>query len=406
MVVREVYVGRQPIFDRSLSVLGYELLFRHGPDAAFANSAGDRATGRVIVNTFAELGLDRLVGSRCAFVNLTRPFLVGTLPLPFAPSDVVLEILETISVDDDLLAGLQRLTAAGYLLAIDDFRADDEERTGKLLPFATYVKVDVLDQTDAQLASCVEQCRPYKVHLIAERVEEHETMRHCVDLGFQYFQGYLLGRPAVVSSPGLAPTTVACMELLNRLSKPDVTFDELVEIVRIDLGLSYRLLRAVNSAAAGLVRPISSVREALVMLGHRQLRAWVLLMVVADASDVVEEQLTAAMTRARMCELLSVYEHSVRADTAFFAGLLSSLDFLLNMPMREVVERLPLDAGIARALVERDGPLGGLIETVTAYEVADLDALATSSIELSDLAPAYLNAIAWSMSVTAEAMSA
>ena len=404
--MREVYVGRQPIFDRSLSVLGYELLFRHGPDAAFANSAGDRATGRVIVNTFAELGLDRLVGNRCAFVNLTRPFLVGTLPLPFAPSDVVLEILETISVDDDLLAGLERLTAAGYLLAIDDFVADDEERTRKLLPFVTYVKVDVLGQTDEQLVRCVEQCRPYNVHLIAERVEEHDTMRHCVDLGFQYFQGYLLGRPAVVSSPGLAPTTVACMELLNRLSKPDVTFDELVEIVRIDLGLSYRLLRAVNSAAAGLVRPISSVREALVMLGHRQLRAWVLLMVVADASDVVEEQLTAAMTRARMCELLSIYEPSVRADTAFFAGLLSSLDFLLNMPMREVVERLPLEAGIARALVDRDGPLGGLIETVAAYEVADLEALSASSIELSDLAPAYLNAIAWSMSVTAEAISA
>jgi len=404
--VQEVYVGRQPIFDRSLSVLGYELLFRHGPDVGFASSAGDRATGRVIVNTFAELGLDRLVGNRCAFINLTRPFLVGTLPLPFSPSDVVLEILETISVDDDLLAGLQRLVAAGYLLAIDDFRADDIARTSRLLPFVTYVKVDVLSQTDEQLAACVEQCRPYRVHLIAERVEEHETMRHCVDLGFQYFQGYLLGRPAVVSSPGLAPTTVACMELLNRLSKPNVTFDELVEIVRVDLGLSYRLLRAVNSAAAGLVRPISSVREALVMLGHRQLRAWILLMVVADASDVVEEQLTAAMTRARMCELLSAYLPTVRSDTAFFAGLLSSLDFLLNMPMREVVERLPLEDSIAQALVDRAGPLGELLNTVTAYEVADLDALGASPIELSDLAPAYLNAIAWSMSVTAEAVSA
>jgi EAL and modified HD-GYP domain-containing signal transduction protein len=165
------------------------------------------------------------------------------------------------------------------------------------------------------------------------------------------------------------------MELLNRLSNPDVSFDELVEIVRIDLGLSYRLLRAVNSAASGLVRPISSVREALVMLGHRQLRAWVLLMVVADASDVVEEQLTAAMTRARMCELLAVHLRTVRPDVAFFGGLLSSLDFLLNMPMREVVERLPLEDTIGRALVSREGDLGRIIDTVAAYEVADLDAL-------------------------------
>jgi EAL and modified HD-GYP domain-containing signal transduction protein len=404
--VQEVYVGRQPIFDRSLSVLGYELLFRHGPDAAFATSAGDRATGRVIVNTFAELGLDRMVGSKTAFINLTRPFLVGTLPLPFSSSDVVLEILETIAVDDDLIAGLQRLMAAGYSLAIDDYRADDYERTQKLLPYVTYVKVDVLSQTDDELAACVEQCRPHRAHLIAERVEDHDTMRRCIELGFQYFQGYLLGRPAVVSSPGLAPTTVTCMELLSRLSKPDVTFDELVEIVRVDLGLSYRLLRAVNSAAAGLVRPVSSVREALVMLGHRQLRAWILLMVVADASDVVEEQLTSAMTRARMCELLTQHLPTVKPDVAFFGGLLSSLDFLLNMPMSEVVERLPLEDTISRALVSREGDLGRLIDTVTAYEVADLDALASSPIELSDLAPAYLNAIAWSMSVTAEAISA
>jgi EAL and modified HD-GYP domain-containing signal transduction protein len=404
--VPEVYVGRQPIFDAARSVLGYELLFRHGPDAAYAQSAGDRATGKVIVNTFAELGLERLVGNRLAFINLTRPFLVGTLPLPFAPSDVVCEVLETITVDDDLLAGLRRLVDAGYRLAIDDFVADDEERTSRLLPYVSYVKVDVLGQTDEELADCVAQCRRHKVALVAERVEDHDTMARCLDLGFEYFQGYLLGRPAVVSSPGLAPSTVACMELLNRLSKPDVTFDELVEIVRVDLGLSYRLLRAVNSAAVGLVRPISSVREALVLLGQRQLRAWVLLMVVADASDVVEEQLTSAMTRARMCELLTTHFPTLRADTAFFGGLLSTLDYLLNMPMSEVVQRLPLEETIIRALVDREGDLGQLLNTVTAYEVADLDALTASPIELSNLAPAYLNAIAWSMSLTAEAMSA
>lgn len=404
--MREVYVGRQPILDRSLSVLGYELLFRHDPRAEKATSAGDRATGRVIVNTFAEVGLERLVGTKLAFVNMTRPFLVGTLPLPFAPSDVVLEILETIEADDDLLAGLVRLMDAGYSLAIDDFRADDEERTKALLPYATYVKVDVLGQSDDELTACVEQCRAHEVYLVAERVETRETMQRCLDLGFDYFQGYLLGRPAVVSSPGLAPTTVACMELLTRLSKPNVTFDELEQIVRMDLGLSYRVLRAVNSAASGLVRPISSVREALVHLGQRQLRAWVLLMVLADASDVVEEQLSTAMTRARMCELLAANVAGVTTDTAFLGGLLSTLDYLLNMPMTEVVERLPLDDGMRHALVGRNGPLGALIDTVAAYEVADLESLAMSPIDLSKLAPAYLNAVAWSLTTTTQAIGA
>jgi c-di-GMP-related signal transduction protein len=404
--VREIYVGRQPILDKSLSVLGYELLFRHSATATEAIANGDRATGRVIVNTFAEFGLDRLVGTKLAFVNMTRPFLVGTLPLPLEPGEVVLEILETISVDDDLLAGLARLEAAGYIFAIDDYRADDLERTVQLMPFATYVKVDVLGQTDAELVSCVEQCRPFAAHLIAERVEDRDTMARCVELGFEYFQGYLLGRAAVISSPSLAPTSVACMELLTRLARPDVEYEDLEEIVRLDVGLSYRLLRAVNAAANGLVRPISSVREALVLLGRRQLRSWVLLMVLADASDGIEEQLSSAMTRARMCELLAPQLPDLPDDTAFLTGLLSTLDFLLNMPMSEVVQRLPLELEVRQALVNRAGPLGQLLDTVAAYEVADLEKLGSSPIDLSKLAPAYLSAVGWSMTTVGSAMSA
>jgi len=410
IAVREVYVGRQPIVDRELTVLGYELLFRHGPHALRAATDDDRATGRIIVNTFAELGLQRLVGSRLGFINVTRPFLVGTLPLPFAPTDVVLEILETVVIDDDLLDGVRRLRAGGYRLALDDFRADDAERVRRLLPLVDYVKVDVLDQSPSAIARSVEYCRKCSgarpPALIAERVESLPVMRDCVNLGFSYFQGYLLGRPATVSSPTLSPATVTCMELLNRLAKPDITYDELEEIVRMDVGLSYRVLRAVNSAAAGLVRPISSVREALVLLGHRQLRAWVLLMVLADASDIVEEQLSVAMTRARMCELLTAYLPGANPDAAFLTGLLSSLDFLLGVPMTEVVARLPLDDTIARALVDGEGPLGEIVRIAKAYEVADLETLALCPVDLADLAPAYLNALAWSMATVGEAVTA
>lgn len=404
--MHEVYVGRQPILDRSRAVLGYELLFRHGPTAMHASDAGDRATSRVIVNTFTEFGLERLVGSKLAFVNMTRPFLVGTLPLPFGPDEVVLEVLETTSVDDDLLAGLRRLIAAGYTLAIDDYRADDFARTELLLPLVGYVKVDVLDQTDEELVACVEQCRPYAARLVAERVETVETMDRCVALGFHYFQGYLLGRPSVISNPGLAPTAITCMELLTRLTKPAVRFEDLEQIVRLDVALSYRVLRAVNSAASGLVRPISSVREALVLLGHRQLRAWVLLTVLADASEVVEEQLAAAMTRARMCELLAPRVPGLSLDSAFLTGLLSTLDFLLGLSMADVVDRLPLDDTIKQALVERTGPLGQLVTIVAAYEAADLDALGSSPIDLADLASAYLNAVGWSLGMVTNAVNA
>jgi c-di-GMP-related signal transduction protein len=403
-LVQEVYVGRQPILDKSLAVFGYELLFRHGPTAAYAGEDGDRATSRVIVNTFAEFGLESLVGSTLAFVNLTRHFIVGALPLPFGPEHVVLEILETTMVDDEVLAGLHTLIASGYKLAIDDYRADDYARTKLLLPLADYVKVDILDQDDDELAACVEQCRPHPARLIAERVETRETMDRCLQLGFDLFQGYLLGRPTVLSTPSLSPSSIACMELLTRLTKPGVRFSDLEEIVRLDVALSYRVLRAVNAAAPGLVRPIASVREALVLLGHRQLRAWVLLSVLADANEVVEEQLIAAMTRARMCELLAPRVPGLNVDSTFLAGLLSTLDFLLGLPMTEVVKRLPLDESIRLALVDHAGSLGRLLDTVSAYEAADLEALSTSSIDFADLASAYLTAVGWSIDMVKTAV--
>jgi c-di-GMP-related signal transduction protein len=166
------------------------------------------------------------------------------------------------------------------------------------------------------------------------------------------------------------------------------------------------LLRAVNAASVGLVRPVSSVREALVLLGRRQLRAWILLMVLADAGDGIQEKLSNAMTRARMCELLAPLVPNIPSDTAFLTGLLSTLDFLLNMPMSDVVQRLPLEKDVHDALVNRTGPLGELLQTVAAYEVADLEKLGSSPIDLSTLAPAYLSAVGWSLSTVGSALSA
>lgn len=402
---RQVFVGRQPILDRNLGVLGYELLFRDDPSADSARAQGDRATSRVIVNTFAEFGLDRLVGDKLAFVNMTRPFLVGTLPLPFRAGEVVLEVIDGVDADDDLVAGVRRLVDSGYAIAVD-------ENAARLLPLATYAKIDVLNREPRDVSDGVAAVLAAPrdaglgpIRLVAERVESRPVMAECESLGFHYFQGYLLARPSVVSSPALTPSTITCMELLNRLTEPGITFEALEEVVRMDVGLSYRVLRAVNSAASGLVRPVSSVRDALVMLGVKQLRSWVLLMVLADATEGEDEQLAMALTRARMCELLVPHFPGAPRESAFLVGLLSSLEFLLGTPMTEVVDRLPLESDVVGALLHREGPLGSMLDVVVAYEMADLEAIAASPVDLGLLSPAYLDAVGWSRA-TVERVSA
>lgn len=398
-----VHVGRQPIFDRGLDVLGYELLFRAGEASPTASESGDLATTKVIVNTFTEFGLERLVGRRLAFVNVTRPFVVGTMPVPFTPDVAVLELLENIDADDEALAGVRRLREQGYRLALDDFLF--EPARVPFLPLVEYVKLDVAQVDHDVLSRRVERLKGYDVKLVAERVETLEDMERAVALGFDFFQGYFLVRPDVVSAPTISPSHLTCLELLAKLAEPEIGVTDVESIVRVDLALNYRVLRAANAAASGLNRKVESIRDALVLLGLRQLRSWLLLMVLADAGTSNEEQLSSAMTRARTCEILSAEVPGAKPESAFVAGLLSSLESVLGLPMETLLERLPLSDEIAGALSGTDGPLGAVLGAVVAYENGDVAEVEGTGLALFDVSRAYLSAVGWSLQVCESALA-
>lgn len=394
----EIYVARQPIYDEGLRAHGYELLFRGGPAGLTDGGGivdGDQATSQVIVNTFTEIGFERLVGRRRAFVNITRAFATGSLPLPFPPDRTVLEVLETIDIDEEVVAVVRHLAGSGYAIALDD--VGDDLATHPLLPIATYVKIDVRQHDEDMQRELLAVCRTHpRVQTIAEKVETREEFAAAQALGFTYFQGFFLSRPNLVGSRSLSPRRFAFMDLLAKLSQPECGFEDIEASVRLDVGLSYRVLRAVNSADFGLRRKISSLREAMVMLGLERLRSWVLLMAVADTGDTSEEQLSTAMTRARMCELLA-RKVGVRPDVAFTTGMLSSLDFLLDVPLADVVAQLPLEQELEDALLRHTGPLGQLLAAVGAYERDEPQPRVAPGVDLSDLGNAYLSAVGWSL---------
>ena len=395
-----VHVGRQPVYDRALDVVGYELLFRGHPTATSAGRTDDLATTRVIVNTFMEFGLERLVGRRLAFVNLTRPFVVGQLPVPFVPGKAVLEFLETIPTDKEVLDGALALKEQGYSLALDDWEDEPERRA--LLPLVDVVKMDISSCDPTELEARVRRLREgFDLTLVAERIETAAEMDLCHRLGFDWFQGFFLLRPDVVTARTVAPSHLACLQLLGRLADPEIDLQEIESVVRTDLGLNYRVLRAANAASVGSVRRIESIRDALVMLGMQTLRSWMLLMVLSDATEPDSEQLTSAMTRARTCELIAQKVGGMRPESAFIVGLLSSLDTLLGLRMEVVCERLPLAQELRDALTRRTGPLGSTLRAVLALEdrddIALTEALEGTTITADEITSAYLTAIGWAM---------
>jgi len=387
----QVVVGRQPIFDATLRTVGYELLFRGARDP----ETPDLWTASLIVDAVSEIGLDRLVGGRPAWVNVTREFLLAVDPLPFAPEQVVLELTEDSHAPDPaLLARLDALRADGWTIALDDFVFDAS--LAPLIERAAIVKLDVLAHAGGALEGQLAALAPFGLELLAEKVETHEQFERCLALGFERFQGYFFARPRLLSGPGLPAQQLTTVRSLAELSAPGIGFEGLEAAISRDVGLTYKLLRYVNSAFFALPRRVGSVREALVLLGERSVRQWALVMALAGTQEGPRELLSLALVRARLCQAQAVGLGAGGSDDTFFlAGLLSVIDALLDAPMNAVVERLPLNDAIVEALLHGDGVAGEALARVLAFERGEVDAL-EGALDPAAVVPA----LAWADAAT------
>jgi c-di-GMP-related signal transduction protein len=394
-----VHIGRQPIHDRSGAIVAYELLFRGARSAVSATQSDAYATTQVILTAFQEFGLDQIVGGKRCLLNMTREFLVGDLPLPFEPERVVLEVLETVEIDEEVIAGVAALAARGFKIALDDFVwGSGHER---LLGLASYVKLDVLGVPISEVEAALHDVRRYPhIEVLAERIETQEQLDALMDLGFDYFQGHVYARPQTLTAVSVNPSRLRRLELFTALSAADTDIDQVVPIVTADPALSFRVLQATNSAAIGLARKVSSVREAATVLGANRIRQWVVLLMASDVAEASPEQLAGTLTRARLCQLVARHA-GAPTDAAFTVGLLSGVADLVAEPIEELVPRLPVTPEIAAALTGGSGRLGAVLELVRAYESSDLPALAVSPMSAPELARAYLSAVGWSESALA-----
>jgi EAL and modified HD-GYP domain-containing signal transduction protein len=387
-----VHVGRQAIYDRAGDVAAYELLFRDAAAATQASRRSAEATSRVIVSAFTEFGLDALVGARACFINVTREFLVGELPVPFDANQAVLEIVETVDVDDDVVAGVEELVGRGFTIALDDYTPGQHDR---LLPLTTYVKIDLSAADGDAVVSTLRRCRDEHPHIefVAERLDTEEDLARAFELGFGFFQGHVLGRPHVVSTVAISPARLSRLRLVSALAAPDVDFDEVVSLISCDPALTFRLLQATNSAASGLKARVSSVREAAVLLGLPTIRQWVTLMLLSDLAEGAPDQLAAIMTRARVCQTVA-QQVGLRGDAAFSAGLLSGVADLVGQSSAQLADQLPLSEEVSQALTEGGGRLGHILTAVRDYERGNPAGLA-GVLDPAAAVQAHLGAMTW-----------
>jgi len=391
--MQDAFVGRQPIFDQHKTVYAYELLFRSGGENNANVIDGNQASTQVMLNTLTEFGLDSIVGKHRAFINLTRELLVDDLIQMLPRERVVLEILEDVTVDEELVNAVQELSQQGYIIALDDFTYSDDWRP--LVEIADIIKLDVMAATDGEIEQQVQFLRSFDTLLLAEKVETMEQFNFLKTLKFDYYQGYFLSKPCIIEGKRTPTNKLSILQLLSKLAHAETDHREIESLIAQDVTLSYRILRYINAACFALPRKIASINEAIIYLGLSNIRRFASMIAMTGFNDQPHEILLTALIRARMCELLAEAAGHANTDTYFTLGLFSSLDIMLLMPMIKLVDELPLGEDLTQALLGVDGQLSEALRCVLAYERQQWQIVKFNGLCSEEISNIYLQAVQW-----------
>ena len=389
------YVARQPIFDRDEKVFGYELLFRDGIENAFHGDT--EVAARATLDSSLVMGLDMLCDGRLAFVNCTRDTLIKGLVRLLPPALTVVEVLETVTADPDVVAACVGLKESGYMIALDDYVAED--RREPLADVADIIKVEMRLTTEQEQAALIKKFRNRRCRMLAEKVETYADFVKARGLGFVYFQGYFFRRPEMLTAHDMPANRLNYLRMLQEVSRPELDVPALEKLIKAEASVCYRLLRYLNSAVFAFQSEIHSVRHALSILGERDVRRWVRLVAAVGAGqEKTSDLVLSSLVRGRFGELLAPHVPHGESDL-FLMGLLSMIDAMLEMPMADVLEKIPLDQATKAVLLGKPSPLRSVFQLMLAHESGEWEAAASVCealhLESEDVAAYYWQAQQW-----------
>lgn len=393
------FVARQPILDRDQNVFGYEILFRNGVEDFF--NADPELAARSTLDSSLLYGINTLCDNRRAFVNCTREVLFKDLITLLPPSQTVAEILETVEPEDRVVAACKRLKAAGYLIALDDFAPNDPRIP--LVEYADIIKVDIRATRPEERAAMMRRFGSSKCKMLAEKLETPHEFYQARDLGYVYFQGYFFCRPELVVGREMPASQLHYMKLLEMVSRREIDLLELEGMLKQEASLSYRLLRYLNSPLFGLSLEIKSIRHAMAVLGEREMRRWIRLVVTVGAAEqACSELVLMGLARARFCELLST-RLKTNSDL-FLLGLLSVMDAILEVSQDVLLEQLPVDKETKAVLLGQNSSLRPLYQLMLAQESGEWEQSSNLAKELKlsdeEVASTWFQALQWAQAAT------
>ncbi|BCB04361.1 EAL and HDOD domain-containing protein [Bacillus sp. KH172YL63] len=411
----EVFVARQPIFDRNGDTIAYELLYRNNDMNMFPNIDGDQATADVIINSYLNIGLDSLSSGRPCFINFTENLLKLRVPTYFNPREIVVEILESVIPDPEVVKVCQELKELGYKIALDDFVFNDSNpHCRELMKVADYVKVDFMNTCEDDRGGIEVLSHVLGYKLLAEKVETVAQYEEAKAKGYHFFQGYFFSKPKIIATHDVPTYFHSYYSIIQGLEMTEPNIEMISQMIEQDLSLSYKLLKLINSPAYRPKHKIHSIRQAIVLLGLVEIKRWIYILAVREQvgkrKQLENEVITLCLMRAKMCELLAEKRNlSSMKSSYFLTGMFSLMDTILSMPIEKILNELPLYDDICAALTGAPGELKEILDLVKAIEKADWTAMDTKMSRLKlrkwDVMESYQIACKWTEELLTQEIS-
>lgn len=371
----EVYVARQPIFDVNENVTAYELLYRSSKENFYSGIDGDKATSDVIVNSFLNIGMQELSQGKPCFVNFTENLLKLKLPTYFNPLNLVVEILENVKITKELVDLCEELKTSGYKIALDDFfLMHGNDLTMELLKIVDIVKIDFRATTKDSRQQLKEYLKPYNLEYLGEKIETREEYEQAIDENYSFFQGYFFSKPIIIQSHDIPAYIQSYFAVLERLESPEPDLEYITDVIEKDISLSYKLLRLINSPAIRPKYEISSIKQAVVLLGLIEIKKWIYVLAIRGLDEDNDSTSTSqlihlSLTRAKLGEYLAQVEQNPQNKSKYFLlGLLSCVDSFLHMPMEFILAELPVTKDIKEALLGKENQFKKVLDVMEAAE--------------------------------------
>ena len=399
----DIYVARQPIFDIKKCIFGYELLFRADMANFFPEIEGDSATSKLLSNSFFNIGIEKIAGSNLAFINFTQELLLKQLPLMFSQDRLVVEILEDVQPERDVIEACQEIALNGYIIVLDDFFY--KPSLEPLIEVADIIKIDVRATPLEEVGDLVKNMTERGVDLLAEKVETHDEFNKAREMGFRYFQGFFFSKPEVLRGKEISTPQMQLLEIMAEVNKEDFEFNRLEKMIVRDASISYKLMRLINSAYFKRAKEISSIRQAIVMIGEVGIRRFLSLISMAGlAANKPDELIKVSLVRAKFCELLGNHPgSSAETSELFTLGLFSLIDAIMDDSMENLMSQIPLSSNIKEVFISRTGDLSGYLSLVESYERGDWEEIDEATnimgIDHDDLPRQYMESLSWADSL-------